>query len=54
MNKKLMNMIQIINKQSRCAVQVNTEIDESFELGKGNNRSLTGYLLTAITFNAAP
>lgn len=53
MNKKLMNMIQIINKQSRCAVQVNTEIDESFELGKGSNRSLTSYLLTAITFNAA-
>lgn len=54
MSKKLMNMIQIINKQSRCAAQVNIEIDESFELGKGSSRSLTGYLLTAITFNAAP
>lgn len=49
-----MNMIQIINKQSRCAAQVNTEIDESFESGKGSSRSLTGYLLTAITLNAAP
>lgn len=53
MSKKLTNMIQIINKQSRCAAQVNTEIDESFELGKESSRSLTGYLLTAISFNVA-
>lgn len=54
MSKKLMNMIQVINKQSRCAIQVNGEIDESFESGKRSSRSLTGYLLTAITFNVAP
>lgn len=49
-----MNMIQAINKQPRCAAQVYTEIDESFELGKGSSRNLTGYLLTAITFITAP
>jgi len=49
-----MNLIQIINKQSRCAAQVNIEIDESLEFGMGSSRSLTGYLLPVITFNAAP